>query len=116
RRKQTDCRSDALRDHDRQRQSVPADLQPERNEQNRGTVRREQNGDQSQTGPVPDDDLRLRQVKPASIAQVRRSKDGHMVSLEGDLLEVIAQVKDISPDLSVRYSPTGEYFAVFERT
>ena len=55
-------------------------------------------------------------ARPASIAQVRKTKDGHLVSIEGDLLEVVAQVKDISPDLSVRWSVAGEYFAVFERT
>ena len=38
-----------------------------------------------------------------------------MVGIEGDLLDIVAQIKDFSPDLSVRWSTAGEYFAVYER-
>jgi hypothetical protein len=54
-------------------------------------------------------------VKPATLTQVRKSKDGRWVGIEADLLDILAQVKEIDERLSIRWSVSGEYFAVYER-
>jgi hypothetical protein len=54
-------------------------------------------------------------MKQASMTQVHKSKDGHMVAIDQDLLEIIRQVKELDPNLSIRWSVEGEYFGVYER-
>lgn len=53
-------------------------------------------------------------MNPASITQVRKSRDGHMVAIEQDLLDVISRIREIDPRLSVKWSVDGEYFAIYE--
>ncbi len=53
-------------------------------------------------------------MNPASLTQVRKSKDGHMVAIDQDVLDVITQIREIDPRLSVRWSVAGEYFEVRE--
>lgn len=38
-----------------------------------------------------------------------------MVSIDGDLLDIIGQIKDLDPRLSVQWSVQGEYFQILER-
>lgn len=53
-------------------------------------------------------------IQHASLAQVRKGRDGRQVLIEGDVLDIVSQVKHIDPRLSVHWNEYGEYFVVTE--
>ncbi len=55
------------------------------------------------------------EIRPASIAQVRASKDGRNVLIEDDVLDVAKRLAEIDPDLRLRWSERGEHFTVYQQ-
>lgn len=53
------------------------------------------------------------ELDAATIDQIRRSKDGGMVTIENDVGNIVAQIKAINDSLRVRWSEAGEYFVVY---
>lgn len=49
-----------------------------------------------------------------SLSQVITGMHGELVTVEDDVLEVARRLKDIHPDLSVRWNQQGEYFTIYE--
>ncbi len=52
------------------------------------------------------------EIQPASIAQVRKGRDGRQVLIENDVLDVARRIKEIDESLILRYNEFGEYFVV----
>lgn len=50
----------------------------------------------------------------ASFDQVRTTPSGEMVEIEADVLDIVKQIREIHPDLRVRYSEAGDYFVVYQ--
>ena len=53
-------------------------------------------------------------LQPASIAQVRQGKH-RRITVEADVGNVVAQIKEIDPRLGVIWDDDGEFFAVVEQ-
>lgn len=54
-------------------------------------------------------------LEPATIDQVKRGKDGKFITIDNDVGGIVKQIRDINPDLHVRFSELGEYFVVYYR-
>ena len=52
------------------------------------------------------------EITPASIAQVRKGRDGRSVVIEDDVLDIARRIKEIDPSLLLRWNELGEYFVV----
>lgn len=54
-------------------------------------------------------------VEPASIDQIRQAKDGQMVLIDADVGGVAQDLRDIDPQLKVRFAETANppFFAVY---
>lgn len=52
------------------------------------------------------------EIQHASLAQVRKGRDGRRVLVERDVLDVARQLQEIDPGLRVWWNEYGEYFAV----
>lgn len=53
------------------------------------------------------------EIRPASLAQVQRSKDGRMVAIDNDVQNVANDLHEIDPKLRLRFSEAGGYFVVY---
>lgn len=53
-------------------------------------------------------------MSQASLLQVKRGRNGRLVQIERDVLDVVQRIKEISPRLSVDYNDGGGYFRVIE--
>jgi hypothetical protein len=53
-------------------------------------------------------------IQAASLAQVRKGRDGRMIAIEDDVLDVAKQLTAIDKDLRLRWSESGEYFVVYQ--
>lgn len=53
------------------------------------------------------------EIRPATIAQISRSKEGRMVQIDNDVQNVANDLHEIDPHLRLRYSEAGEYFVVY---
>jgi hypothetical protein len=54
------------------------------------------------------------ELQAASLAQVRRGRDGRQITIDEDVLGVVKELKQIDPGLKVRWNEVGEYFVVYE--
>lgn len=54
------------------------------------------------------------EIQPASIQQIQRTKDGRLVEIEDDVGGIAMQIREISPDLHLRFSEAGGYFVVYQ--
>jgi hypothetical protein len=52
-------------------------------------------------------------IEPASLTQIARGRDGKVVAIDDDVSGIAQQLKEIDPQLKLRYSEAGEYFAVY---
>ena len=52
-------------------------------------------------------------IKPASLAQVQRSRTGKLIQIDDDVLGIAQQLHEIDENLHLRYSEAGEYFVIF---
>jgi hypothetical protein len=55
-------------------------------------------------------------IEPASLTQIARGRDGKVVAIDDDVSGIAQQLKEIDPQLRLRYSEAGEYFAVYCET
>lgn len=53
-------------------------------------------------------------IEHASLLQVQKGLGGKKVLIENDVLDVVKQLQEISPDLFVNYIEQGDYFAIVE--
>lgn len=53
------------------------------------------------------------EIRPASLAQVQRARNGQMVQIDNDVLGVAQQLKEIDEGLHLRYSEAGGYFVIY---
>jgi hypothetical protein len=54
------------------------------------------------------------ELESATIAQVRKGRDGRLVQVEDDVLHIAARLRQVDPSLSLRWNDHGEYFVVVE--
>lgn len=54
------------------------------------------------------------ELSAATLAQVRRGKDGRMVIVDDDVSNVVRDLQAIDPSLRVRFSEAAGYFAVYQ--
>ena len=52
-------------------------------------------------------------IQPADLSQVVRARDGNMVLIEDDVLDIAKQLHEIDPRLRVHWSEVSEHFAVY---
>ena len=55
------------------------------------------------------------EIEPANIDQVKRARNGKMITIDKDVGGVVQEIKRINENLHVRYSDAGEYFVVYHR-
>ena len=55
------------------------------------------------------------ELEPIAIQQIYRGKNGRAVEIEDDVLDIVKQIKQVDPNLYVRWSEKGEYFVVYCR-
>jgi hypothetical protein len=53
-------------------------------------------------------------IRPANLAQLHRAKDGRMVMIDDDVLNIARDLNQIDENLKLRYSEEGEYFVVYQ--
>jgi hypothetical protein len=54
------------------------------------------------------------QIQAASVAQVHKGRDGRMIEVGEDVLNVAKQLRDFDDSLRLRWSEGGEYFVVYQ--
>lgn len=55
------------------------------------------------------------EIKPATIAQLKRGKAGKMIAIDADVGGVAQAIEAMGKNLKLRYSELGEYYVVFHR-
>lgn len=53
------------------------------------------------------------EIKPATLTQITRARDGRMVLIDDDIGNVAHDLHEIDPGLRLRYSEAGRYFVVY---
>ena len=53
-------------------------------------------------------------IEPASVAQVRRARDGRRITIDEDVGEVAVRLKEIDPKLGLQWNEKGDFFMVVE--
>lgn len=53
------------------------------------------------------------EIQHASLAQVRRGRDGRVVEVPADLFGVTDRLREIDPGLGVKYNEFGDYFVIY---
>jgi len=53
------------------------------------------------------------EIPAATLDQVKRGKDGKLVAIDNDVCGIASDLKQIDPNLKLRYSEAGEYFVVY---
>lgn len=56
------------------------------------------------------------QIEHASMEQVRTGRDGRRITIEMDVLEIVKQLREIDPSLSLHWNENGNYFVVVQTT
>lgn len=56
------------------------------------------------------------ELQPATFSQVKRGRNGRMVVVDADVLDVVGQLQQIDRSLRVRYAEEGGYFVVYQQT
>lgn len=54
------------------------------------------------------------EIRHASLAQVRRGRDGRRVAITEDLHDIVARLQEIDPGLKVFWNEYGEYYTIVE--
>lgn len=54
------------------------------------------------------------EIPSATLTQVRTGRDGKQYTIEEDTLDIVKQIKEIDPHLSVFWNEWGSYFVVIE--
>lgn len=54
------------------------------------------------------------ELQPASLAQVRAGRDGRMIAIDEDVLDIAMRLQEIDDSLRLRWSESGEYFVVYQ--
>lgn len=54
------------------------------------------------------------EIQPASLAQVRKGRDGRRVLIEDDVLDIAKRLQEIDDSLKLLWNEYGEYFVVAE--
>jgi hypothetical protein len=54
------------------------------------------------------------EIRAASLMQVQQSKNGQMVAVDDDVLDVARRLREVNDSLRLRWSEAGEYFVVYE--
>ena len=53
------------------------------------------------------------EIAPASVAQIKKGRNGRMVTIADDVQGVVNALSQLDPHLRVRYSEAGGYFVVY---
>lgn len=53
-------------------------------------------------------------IQAASLAQVRKGRDGRMIAIDNDVLDVAKQLYAFDDSLRLRWSEAGEHFVVYQ--
>jgi hypothetical protein len=56
------------------------------------------------------------ELQPATFAQVQRARNGRMVVVEDDVLDVVRQLQQFDRNLRVRYAENTGHFVVYEQS
>jgi hypothetical protein len=54
------------------------------------------------------------EISPANIAQVELGRDGRMITIDDDVLNIAKDLKEIDENLRLRWVEKAEYFCVYE--
>jgi hypothetical protein len=54
------------------------------------------------------------EIPHASLIQVKTGRDGKTITIEQDVLDIVKQIKEIDPRLSVHWNEFGGYFVIIE--
>jgi len=55
------------------------------------------------------------EIKPATIDQIIKGRNGKRVVITNDVGDVARQIKEVSPDLELHYNETAQYFVVVQK-
>jgi gas vesicle protein len=55
------------------------------------------------------------EIKPATIDQIIKGRNGKRVVITNDVGDVARQIKEISSDLELHYNETADYFVVIQK-
>ncbi len=55
------------------------------------------------------------EIEPATVQQIREGRDGRMHLIESDAGSLVMRMRELDPNLRLRYSEAGDYYVVYYR-